>query len=122
MSKTTLSADEEYDPDADEDYDPDATFPYVLQFDDDEDNILGGNSNETENDAVEIMSESEEEVVESRELWTYVCHANREPAPYANSQIGADNVEEIESQVESGGVIGTQLQVNLPPNGPTKIC
>ena len=121
MSKTTLSADEEYDPDADEDYDPDATFPYVLQSDDDEDNILGGNSNETENDAVEIMSESEE-VVESRELWTYVCHANREPAPYANSQIGADNVEEIKSQVESGGVIGTQLQVNLPPNGPTKIC
>ena len=114
MSKTTLSADE--------DYDPDATFPYVLQSDDDEDNILGGNSNETENDAVEIMSESEEEVVESRELWTYVCHADREPAPYANSQIGADNVEEIKSQVESGGVIGTQLQVNLPPNGPTKIC
>ena len=122
MSETTLSADEEYDPDADKEYDPDATFPYVLQSDDDEDNILGGNSNETENDAVEIMSESEEEVVESRELWTYVCHADREPAPYANSQIGADNVEEIKSQVESGGVIGTQLQVNLPPNGPTKIC
>ena len=88
MSETTLSADEEYDPDAEEEYDPDATFPYVLQSDDDEDNILGGNNNNndvyqvgwTENDAVEILSESEEEVVESRELWTHVCHADREPA------------------------------------------
>ena len=45
-----------------------------------------------------FLSASEEEVVENRELWTHVVDDDREPAPYAHSEIPEEpDVEEIPS-------------------------
>ena len=44
-------------------------------------------------------SRSEEEVVENRELWTHVVHDDREPAPYAHSEMDEEpDVAEISSE------------------------
>ena len=45
-----------------------------------------------ENIKVEILSESDEENGETRELWTHNFHSEREPAPYAESEIAGDNI------------------------------
>ena len=62
-------------------------------------------------------------MVESRELWTHVFVDDREPAPYTDSQIGGDNVEEIVIPVEgseSGQVIGPQPKVILTLHGKSQ--
>ena len=74
MSETTLSADPESD--------LDETLPYVI------DDVYRVEF--TGDEAIEILSETEEEVAEDRELWTHVYHADREPAPYAVSETDED--------------------------------
>ena len=81
MSETTLSADE-----------LDDTIPYVVPSQEDVYRV-GWTKNEEE-----ILSASEEEVVENRELWTHVVDDDRELAPYAHSEIPEEpDVEEIPS-------------------------
>ena len=87
-------------------FDPDETIPYVLSSQDDVYRV-GWTGEE-----VEILSGSEEEeVIEDRELWTHVVHADREPAPYAHSETDQEqNVEELE-EVNSKSNGETQAQV-----------
>jgi len=80
-NETSLSADaESFDPDATLP-DPDATLPYVL--DAREEVYRVGWTGKVE---VETMSDEEDaKDVEIGELWTHVYHADRPPAPYAES-------------------------------------
>ena len=52
------------------------------------------------NEEVGIPSESEEEEEEGNvELWTHVFHADRDPAPYAQSQIDEEpDMEDVRSE------------------------
>ena len=47
----------------------------------------------------ESESESEEELTESRELWTHVFHPDREPAPYSEVD-DEQSIAQITPQVE----------------------